>query len=158
MFSSLSGLAVGRLLGGLATSILFSVFESWLVSASKSQDMPSEELGELLGRCTLVNGIVASLTGVASDALVGYSKTFKSPFVASGLLLLLAGLVIRSTWAENYGGETGREVRGPGEGRSTIRRSLEVIRSSEFPSSVDSQFSLTDFALQILLSSFWWSL
>ena len=132
MFSPLGGLAIGRLLGGLATSILFSVFESWLVSASKSQDMPSEELGELLGRCTLVNGIVASLTGVASDALVGYSKTFKAPFVASGLLLLLAGLVIRSTWAENYGGDALGQVRGAGEERSTIRRSLDVIRSSQY--------------------------
>lgn len=128
MFKPLISLATGRLLGGLATSILFSVFESWLVSSSKSKGMTQGELGELLGRCTLVNGIVASASGVVSDAAVAWSGTYKSPFVASGMLLVTAGLVIRSTWAENYGGAG--EVGGV-EQKRPLARSMEVLWSSE---------------------------
>lgn len=32
--------------------------------------MDSVELGDLLGRCTLINGLAAAFSGVSSDALV----------------------------------------------------------------------------------------
>jgi hypothetical protein len=60
-----------------------------------------------MGRATLLNGFVATTAGVASNQLVLITKSFASPFVASAALLLLAYVVIRGTWIENYGGGGG---------------------------------------------------
>ncbi|KAK7685555.1 hypothetical protein QCA50_011422 [Cerrena zonata] len=97
-------LLFGRLLGGISTSILYSAFESWLISASTSLGLPQSDLSTILGRATLVNGFVAAGAGVFSNQLVGYTGSFASPFMASGMLLMLAWVVIRGLWKENYGG------------------------------------------------------
>ena len=94
----------GRVMGGLSTSILYSVFESWLVSSSNHLVLPQSALSNILGRATLVNGIVAAIAGVVSNKLVSNTLTFKSPFVASGVLLVLAWVAINRTWHENRGG------------------------------------------------------
>ncbi|KAL8287397.1 hypothetical protein RQP46_003255 [Phenoliferia psychrophenolica] len=104
MFPSIPILAAGRLLAGAATSILFSVFESWLVSSAKSRSFTDGELGELLGRAALCNGLVATASGVFSDAAVTLTGSYRTPFVASGILLIIGGALIRSNWSENYGG------------------------------------------------------
>ena len=56
-----------------------------------------------MGRATLVNGLVATGAGVVSNKLVAATANFKTPFVASAMLLVLAGFIIRGTWSENYG-------------------------------------------------------
>jgi MFS transporter, MFS domain-containing protein family, molybdate-anion transporter len=80
-----------------------------------------------MGRATLVNGFVATAAGVCrifrqvlvqtlmtlyaqifSNQLVEWnSGGFRSPFVASGCLLILAWIVISGSWSENYGGGGG---------------------------------------------------
>ncbi|KAF7345309.1 DUF791-domain-containing protein [Mycena sanguinolenta] len=99
-------LFVGRILGGISTSILFSAFESWLISAATTHALPQADLSTIMGRATLVNGLVATGAGVFSNQLVGFSGSFASPFIASGALLILAWVVIGATWVENYGGPT----------------------------------------------------
>ena len=101
---SLPILFFGRVLGGLSTSILYSAFESWLVSSSNNLALPQSALSNILGRATLINGIVAAIAGVVSNKLVSTTLTFKSPFIASGALLVLAWVVINRTWHENRGG------------------------------------------------------
>ncbi|PPQ75158.1 hypothetical protein CVT24_007486 [Panaeolus cyanescens] len=96
-------LLLGRVMGGVSTSILFSAFESWLISASSAAALPSADLSTIMGRATLVNGIVATAAGVFSNQLVGTTQNFASPFIASGALLILAFVVIRGSWSENYG-------------------------------------------------------
>ena len=103
-------LILGRFLGGVSTSILFSVFESWLISASNSLALPAHDLSTIMGRASLVNGFVAAAAGVASNQLVGSTGSFASPFVASGILLLVAWIVIRGSWTENYGSGGGAAV------------------------------------------------
>jgi MFS family permease len=100
-------LLIGRVLGGISTSILYSAFESWLISSSTSLALPPSDLSTIMGRATLLNGFVATTAGVASNQLVLVTKSFASPFVASAILLLLAYIVIRGTWIENYGGGGG---------------------------------------------------
>lgn len=103
-------LLFGRLTAGVSTSILFSVFESWLVSSANSLTIPSSDLSTIFGRATLVNGFVATGAGVISNQLVSFTKSFASPFIASGGLLVLAYFVIKSRWTENYGGRGGMTV------------------------------------------------
>ncbi|KAN0131956.1 DUF791 domain containing protein [Lactarius tabidus] len=101
-------LLLARVFGGISTSILFSAFESWLVSSSSSAALHSEDLSTIMGRATLVNGFVATAAGIVSNQLVEWNDGgFRSPFVASGCLLLLAWAVISGSWSENYGGGAG---------------------------------------------------
>ena len=97
-------LLVGRLLGGFSTSILYSAFESWVVASSNNLALPQSDLSAILGRATLLNGFVAAGAGVFSNSLVAHTGTFTSPFIASGLLLVLAFFTISGLWTENYGG------------------------------------------------------
>ncbi|KAF9479320.1 DUF791-domain-containing protein [Pholiota conissans] len=107
LIPSLPMLLVGRVLGGISTSILFSAFESWLISSASASALPSADLSTIMGRATLVNGLVATGAGVVSNQLVGFTANFAAPFVASGALLMLGWVVIRASWGENYGGGGG---------------------------------------------------
>lgn len=102
--SSLPLLFAGRFLGGFSTAILFSCFESWLVSSSNALSLSSQHLSTILGHATLVNSVAATMAGIASNKMVEYSGLLSSPFLASGALLLLTLVVISITWKENYGG------------------------------------------------------
>ncbi|PCH34970.1 DUF791-domain-containing protein [Wolfiporia cocos MD-104 SS10] len=103
LFPYLPVLFAGRVMGGISTSILYSAFESWLISASNSLAVPQPDLSSIMGRASLINGFVAAAAGVASNQLVEVTGTFASPFIASGALLLLAWVVIKGSWTENYG-------------------------------------------------------
>jgi len=97
----------GRVLGGISTSILYSAFETWLISSANSLALPQADLSSVMGRATLVNGFVATAAGVISNQLVASTGSFSTPFVASGCVLVLAWIVIKGTWTENYGGGGG---------------------------------------------------
>jgi len=87
-------------------SILFSCFEAWLIASAHDLGLPDAELSSILSRCTFVNGIVAALSGVFSNAIVSHFGTVKAPFVSSAICLGLAALAIRTTWTENYGSDS----------------------------------------------------
>ncbi|KAK4457839.1 major facilitator superfamily transporter domain-containing protein 5 [Cladorrhinum samala] len=95
-------LFLGRVLGGIGTSLLFTVFESWMVADVKSKSRPESELSKTFGVMSTLNSLVAIASGVASEWLVTATGTKKSPFWASAALLLLAAGIISSTWKENY--------------------------------------------------------
>merc|ERR1711871_1646685 len=57
-------LMVGRLLGGVATSLLFSVFEAWMIAAHFSQGFTGDQLGDTFNKAYFGNSIVAIVAGV----------------------------------------------------------------------------------------------
>ncbi|PGH14358.1 hypothetical protein AJ80_05948 [Polytolypa hystricis UAMH7299] len=100
-------LFLGRALGGIGTTLLFTVFETWMVSEFHQRTAGGEgELSSLLGTMTALNSIVAVLSGLLSQFLVQLSETRRAPFVASIGCLILALLAISRTWSENYGQST----------------------------------------------------
>ncbi|KAF8644904.1 hypothetical protein AX16_008187 [Volvariella volvacea WC 439] len=107
LFPSLPVLLVGRVLSGISTSILFSAFESWLISSANSLALPQADLSTIMGRATLVNGFVATSAGVVSNQLVHSFDSYATPFMASGALLMLGYAIIKTTWTENYGAHSG---------------------------------------------------
>ncbi|KLO09859.1 DUF791-domain-containing protein [Schizopora paradoxa] len=103
LVNALPILYLGRVLGGISTSILFSAFESWLISSANANHLSERQLSSIFGRATVVNGAVAFLAGIMSNQLVSKYEIFTPPFIASGAALILAYFVIRMLWSENYG-------------------------------------------------------
>lgn len=115
--SNYSILMVGRVLGGIATSILFSAFECWMVSeCNERHKFGASLLRYMFSLMFFVQYCVAILCGfvaeAAADALPlkrvpGYETIFyggyTGPFDLSFLVLLLTFPLIARVWGENYG-------------------------------------------------------
>ena len=95
-------LLVGRLAGGIATSILFSAFESWLVYEHFARGYAPRLLSATFARAQFGNGVVAIAAGLVAEFFASrYGKV--APFdVSAGVLLVLA-CVLAFSWTENYG-------------------------------------------------------
>ena len=103
-------LLFGRVLGGTATSLLASVFESWLIAEHSGSD------GELKGtfRKSMVANSVAAVTSGVLGSLVVTSNTYKwgthfyyggytGPFDLAIIFLLIGVYLTNRYWGENYG-------------------------------------------------------
>lgn len=101
-------LFLGRVFGGISTSMLFSTFESWYVyEHTETHDFPSEWLSVTFSKATFWNGVLAINAGVLSNIFaesLGYGPV--SPFMMAIPFLLVAGLIIMRTWKENYGNQS----------------------------------------------------
>ncbi|GFS25868.1 molybdate-anion transporter-like isoform X1 [Elysia marginata] len=100
--SSFSVLMIGRLLGGIATSILYSAFESWLVFEHHQRGFDSNLLGNIFSLGVLGNSIVAIGAGLVAQKFAD-AFGFVAPFDVSLVTLLLMIAMIVMTWSENYG-------------------------------------------------------
>ena len=94
-------LALGRVFSGIATSLLYSVFEAWMVSEHNKRGFAPELLSSTFSRATTFNGVVAVTAGLVAEFLAdrfGYLAPFLA--VIPPLLLLIA---LVASWPENYG-------------------------------------------------------
>ncbi|EFR02219.1 major facilitator superfamily transporter domain-containing protein 5 [Nannizzia gypsea CBS 118893] len=124
-------LFLGRVLGGIGTTLLFTVFEAWLVAEyhhRKAANDPAE-LNQILGTMTVLSGMVAVLSGLVSNYLVSITGSRRAPFLASPVCLLLAFFLILGTWNENYLGNSDGSVSEATEGQQSARIST-IIRDT----------------------------
>ncbi|KAL7146091.1 hypothetical protein ABFS83_06G018000 [Erythranthe nasuta] len=98
-------LMVGRVLGGIATSLLFSAFESWLVAEHFKRGFDQQWLSLTFSKAIFLgNGLVAIVAGLFGNFLVDSLNLGPvSPFDAAGIFLAIGMAVILSSWTENYG-------------------------------------------------------
>jgi MFS family permease len=101
-FNNYSILLLGRVVGGVATSILFSAFESWMVAEHKNAAFPEEWISHTFASMTFGNGVVAILSGIIASAAAGMFG-FVAPFDVALVCLIFGTGVIYTTWKENYG-------------------------------------------------------
>lgn len=108
-FNNFEILLVGRLLGGVATSILFSAFETWMIHEHRSAGFSEELLSSTFSGMTFGSSLVAIVAGLVASMLAA-NVGFVAPFDASLALLIVGGVVISYQWKENYGeaASTGR--------------------------------------------------
>ena len=71
-FNNFGLLLLGRLFGGVATSIVWSGFESWMVSEHRNRGFDDEWLGDTFSLMTVGNGIIAIPAGFIAQ--VGQGK------------------------------------------------------------------------------------
>mmetsp|Transcript_2194 Transcript_2194/g.3103 ORF Transcript_2194/g.3103 Transcript_2194/m.3103 type:complete len:505 (-) Transcript_2194:209-1723(-) len=120
-------LSIGRLTGGAATSLLMSVFETWLVceyhhieetSIGVKTNSKVGSLQQTLSLASLLNFVVAVLSGILAEGVVNifpYNKDpqsssstwfyggYTAPFDLAVMCLGVGGLMISVLWSENYG-------------------------------------------------------
>lgn len=114
-FKNFSILMLGRLLGGVATSLLFSVFEAWLIGAHSSANVMTH-LGKSFSLAQYGNSIVAILAGQIANKAASYADFkptsedsgfytggYLGPFDVSLLALIVCGCLAFVLWEENYG-------------------------------------------------------
>lgn len=93
-------LFLGRVFGGLSTSLMYSAFESWMVTEyhKRQIEKAGTSLSSMFGIMTTLNSIVAIFAGVFSEWLVQVTNTKRAPFMASAGLLIIAFWVILGFW------------------------------------------------------------
>ncbi|CAM6128811.1 unnamed protein product [Calypogeia fissa] len=98
-------LMLGRILGGIATSLLFSAFESWLVAEHFKRGFEAQWLSLTFSKAVFLgNGLIAILAGLFANTLagtLGFGPV--SPFDAAAVILAVGMGIIIFTWPENYG-------------------------------------------------------
>lgn len=118
-FDNYSILMFGRITGGIATSMLFSCFECWLVSEHCVRHRFSEGLlGYMFGLMFTLMYCVAIIAGLAAQAVAdGFAFRpisegsmihvggYCGPFDLSIICLLIGMVLILCLWPENYGQE-----------------------------------------------------
>lgn len=98
--NNINVLFLGRVLGGISGTLLWSVFDSWLVAEFNQLMLPDADpvLSGIFSTMTTSNTCVAIIAGIIAEWLVRSFGTAKAPFCASVGCLLLAFLAISKYW------------------------------------------------------------
>lgn len=96
------GLILSRVVGGITTNLLFSVFESWLVTEHRLKGFKEDKLEIILRDSTIVSNSAAIVSGYIAHYLALYFGPvgpFEGAVAFTGLAMVLVGIM----WTENYG-------------------------------------------------------
>jgi len=102
LFPIFAGLIASRVIGGITTNLLFSVFESWLVSEHRSRGFGEEKLETILRDSTIVSNSAAILSGYLAHCLATNFGAV-GPFQGAVVLTCVALILVWAMWTENYG-------------------------------------------------------
>ena len=126
-FNNFYVLVLGRLLGGFSTSILWSAFESWMVSEHHSRGFEGDWIGGTFSLAVAGNGLVAIASGFAAQGAVwAYNGHPVAPFDLSALALIIGTLLITFTWPENYGDAQSSQTQGLQKAIAAVRADSRV--------------------------------
>jgi len=127
-------LLLGRLLGGTATSLLFSVFESWLVCAHNTRGYGEVRLGEVFSLQIFGNSLVAIASGIIAQGVADafplsegplvHWGGYTAPFDMASVVLVIGGVLLASTWEENFGEKQENSISG-----ASLIQGLKLLRS-----------------------------
>lgn len=103
-YDNIYGLVVSRVVGGITTNLLFTVFESWLVTEHRSRGFPEDKL-EIVMRDSVV---ASNLSAIASGCMAHYCASVygpTGPFSGAVACTLVALVLVATRWEENYGSD-----------------------------------------------------
>ncbi|RYP78778.1 hypothetical protein DL770_006837 [Monosporascus sp. CRB-9-2] len=105
--NSLLVLFFGRVCGGVCTTLLFSVFETWMISEYHERCLPlvGLRLSSVFGNLTTISYMVAIVSTFAGDLLIQHSRTQSAPFLAASVCCVGAAYLIARFWNENFGAQ-----------------------------------------------------
>ncbi|KAF4333861.1 major facilitator superfamily domain protein [Fusarium beomiforme] len=98
-------LFVGRVMGGVCTTLLYSSFETWMTAEYHRQGFGQRDtaLSTIQSIMAIANGLVAVGSGIVAQAAVNMSGSHSAPFLLSIGCLSMALMIISRSWAENFG-------------------------------------------------------
>ncbi|KAI0866336.1 hypothetical protein F4860DRAFT_508730 [Xylaria cubensis] len=105
-FDALPVLIAGRVLGGVALTLLWTAFESWMIAEYNERGFAHGSrlsLTSLFGVMTTSKCITAIGAGVLGHCVVLALGSKIHPFILSGTLDLCAAILMLHTWKENWG-------------------------------------------------------
>jgi MFS family permease len=93
-------LFIGRALGGLSTTLLYSVFETWMIVEYQARRLGDSDLrlGDMFSKSVTYSGIVAIVAGFVGEAVVSWSGTKTAPFLLAVACLACAAGAIHMKW------------------------------------------------------------
>jgi hypothetical protein len=138
-------LMLGRLLGGVAYSLLFSVFEAWLINAHNDHGIKSY-LSKSFGYAAYANSVIAIVAGLVAHHAASSNKMqpvqeeflymggFINPFDIALCGLIACGVLAMTMWEENYGDDNSSKhstdskwYQGLKNGFTTTVRSQDIL-------------------------------
>ncbi|TFJ84690.1 hypothetical protein NSK_004154 [Nannochloropsis salina CCMP1776] len=119
-------LMFGRFFAGVATSLLFSAFEAWMVCEHNKRGFNPEWLSETFGYLTLGNGFVAVMAGLVAN-FFAERYGYIGPFVFCLFPLTLVGILATLWWPENYGDANVRPAMALPKAWSYIQNNSAII-------------------------------
>jgi hypothetical protein len=107
-FPFLSGLIVSRIVGGITTNLLSTVFEAWLDTEYRNRGFAKEEYETLMRDSVVVSNLAAIASGYLAHILAeSFGNT--GPFEGAVTCTAVAFVVILVLWSENYGKSLGQQ-------------------------------------------------
>jgi len=132
-------LMTGRILSGVSTSCLYSVFESWYVAEHNINNFDKDEIGNTLSLLSLFNSLLAITAGVVADFLVRDLLLAPwAPFLLAVPLLMTSFLIIGCFWQENYGDKRKNLMQTYKKGLLTIINDKEIMKLGALQALVES--------------------
>lgn len=122
-FNNFPLLMVGRVLGGISTSLLFSAFETWMVTEHRKRKFNEEWLADTFSTMSFLNGISAIISGLLAQLLADQLGEI-GPFQAAIAMTVLA-LFFVLFWEENYGADDTTSQ--DGGGMALIMKNKKVL-------------------------------
>lgn len=104
LFANFHLLLVGRMLGGISTSILYSAFDSWYINEHVNYyKLPSEWLSNTFAKATFYNAMLAILAGLMSFFLVNTLEFGPvAPFITAIPFLIITSVYVLTFLNEHY--------------------------------------------------------
>jgi len=103
-YKCMAGLLVSRMVGGITTNLLCTVFESWVVTEHRRRGYPEEKLEYILRDSVIISNVLAIASGIFAEFLAdifGLTGPFKGAVCSTFLALVLVWAI----WGENYGSD-----------------------------------------------------
>ena len=113
-FRNFKILLLGRLLGGIATSLLFSVFDAWLIRSHADANV-KQFIGKSFSWAMFGNSIIAITAGLVANNAAHrfemievkedfiYAGGYLNPFDIALAALVCCGFFAATLWEENFG-------------------------------------------------------
>jgi len=144
-------LLLGRVLGGIGTSLLFSAPEAWLVGEAGREGVQGS-LGETFGLAYAGDSVVAILAGQMAGAAAA-TRGPTGPFELSVGFLIMGGLLASFLWKENVagGGSSSSDGDDDNDPKPTIRDAVKVVKADPKIMLVGAMQSLFEAAMYIFV-------
>jgi len=129
-YDCLAGLFISRIVGGITTNLLFTVFESWLVTEHRYKGFSEDKLEIILRDSVISSNVSAIASGFLAHQLAVYFGPV-GPFEGAVFFTFIALVLVFTQWTENYGSDCS-EVKTVGkymsEAFTTITQSRNITK------------------------------